>query len=131
LDSQSDLEVFNAWIEYTNLLGELGFYKQSLDNVKKILTWLNENGDEEMDNKFYFYRRMSDIYISCSQYQIAIQLLEKALSNANLLNADEDEFLNIDTQLAHAYYLSGDIITAEKKIRLIREKLSTCDRLEH
>lgn len=131
LDSQSDLEVFNAWIEYTNLLGELGFYKQSLDNVKKILTWLNENGDEEMDNKFYFYRRISDIYISCSQYQMAIQLLEKALSNANLLNADEDEFLNIDTQLAHAYYLSGDIITAEKKIRLIREKLSTCDRLEH
>ena len=131
LDSQSDLEVFNAWIEYSNLLGELGIYKQSLDNVKKILTWLNENGDEAMDNKLYFYRRISDICISCSQYQMAVQLLEKALSNATLLNDDDDEFLNIDAQLAHVYYLSGDIITAEKKIQLIREKLSVYNRLEH
>lgn len=131
LNLQSDLEVFNAWIEYSNLLGELGFYKQSLDNVKKILTWLNETDDEEMGNKLYFYRRISDIYISCSQYQMAVQLLEEALSNADLLNTDEDELFNIDTQLANAYYLSGDIVSAEKKIRLIREKLSVSDRLEH
>ncbi len=131
LNSQSDLEVFNAWIEYSNLLGELGFYKQSLDNVENILTWLNEIGDEEISNKLYFYRRISDIYISCSRYKMAVQLLEEALSNADLPNTDEDELFNIDAQLAHAYFLSGDIVTAEKKIRLIREKLSVSDRLEH
>ena len=131
LNSQSDLEVFHAWIEYSNLLGELGFYKQSLENVENILTWLNETGDGEMSSKLYFYRRISDIYISCSRYQMAVQLLEEALSNANLQNTDEDELFNIDTQLAHAYYLSGDIVIAEKKIRLIREKLSVSDRLEH
>lgn len=131
LTSQSDIEVFHAWIEYSNLLGELGFYKQSLDNVENILTWLNEMGNEEMSDKLYFYRRISDIYISCSRYQMAVQLMEEALSNANLLNTDEDELLNIDTQLAHAYYLSGDIVAAEKKVRLIREKLSVSDHLEH
>ena len=62
---------------------------------------------------------------------MAVQLLEEAFSNATLMDADEDELLNIDTQLAHAYYLSGDIVTAEKKIRLIREKLSLSDGLEH
>lgn len=131
LNLQSDVEVFHAWIEYSNLLGELGFYKQSLDNVENILIWLNEIDDEEMGNKLYFYRRISDIYISCSRYQMAVQLLEEALSNADLQNADEDELFNIDTQLAHAYYLSGDIVTAEKKIRLVREKLSASSCLEH
>lgn len=131
LNLQSDVEEFNTWIEYSNLLGELGFYKQSLDNVENLLTWLNETGDEEMNDKLYFYRRISDIYISCSRYQMAVQLLEEAFSNATLMDADEDELLNIDTQLAHAYYLSGDIVTAEKKIRLIREKLSVSDGLEH
>ena len=117
VNSQSDIEVVNAWIEYSNLLGELGFYKQSLDNVENMLTWLNEIVDGEMSDKPYFYRRISDIYISCSRYQMAVQLLEEALSNADLPNNDEDELFNIDTQLAHAYYLSGDIVTAEKKIR--------------
>ncbi len=131
LNSQSDIEVFHAWIEYSNLLGELGFYKQSLDNVENILAWLDEIGDKEMSSKPYFYRRISDIYISCSRYQMAVQLLEEALSNADLLHTDEDELINIDTQLAHAYYLSGDIVIAEKKIRLIREKLSVSDRLEY
>lgn len=131
LNSQSDIEVFHAWIEYSNLLGELGFYKQSLDNVENILTWLNENDDEEINNKLYFYRRISDIYISCSRYQMAVQLLEKVLFNVDLSNTDEDELFNIDAQLAHAYYLSGDIVAAEKKIQLIREKLSASDRLEH
>lgn len=131
LNSQSDIEVVNAWIEYSNLLGELGFYKQSLDNAENILTCLNEVFDGEMSDKLYFYRRISDIYISCSRYQMAIQLLEEALSNAGLPNTDEDELFNIDTQLAHAYYLLGDIVTAEKKIRLIREKLLVSNRLEH
>ena len=112
-------------------MSELGFYKQSLDNVENILTWLNENDGEKMRNKLYFYRRISDIYISCSRYQMAIQLLEEALFNADLSNTDEDELFNIDAQLAHAYYLSGDIVTAEKKIRLIRKKLSISDYLEH
>ena len=51
LNSQSDIEVVNAWIEYSNLLGELGFYKQSLDNVENMLTWLNEIVDGEMSGK--------------------------------------------------------------------------------
>ncbi len=62
LNLQSDVEEFNTWIEYSNLLGELGFYKQSLDNVENLLTWLNETGDGEMNDKLYFYRRISDIY---------------------------------------------------------------------
>lgn len=131
LNSRSDLEEVHGWIEYSDLLGELGFYKQSLDNVENILTWLNEIGDEEMSNKLYLYRRISDIYISCNRYQMAVQLLEEVLSNGDLANTDEDELFNIDIQLAHAYYLTGDIVTAEKKIQLIRKKLSVSNRLEN
>lgn len=118
--------------EYNNDINNKEAYERLKEcHVENILIWLNEIDDQEMSNKLYFYRRISDIYISCSQYQMAVQLLEEALSNADLPDTDEDELFNIDTQLAHAYYLSGDIVTAEKKIRLIREKLSISDRLEH
>lgn len=48
LNSQSDLEVLYAWIEYSNLLGELGFYKDfmetDLSNLEIVMLPVCQSG---------------------------------------------------------------------------------------
>lgn len=113
LENVRDIEELNAWIEYTLLLAELGWFKISVENVEGIRRWMDCNLSEYDDEIPYLSRRISEIYVSNTLYQEAINLLESVKESELCYSAKcEEEFLNVKFQLAHCYNLNGNRIKA-------------------
>lgn len=113
VENVCDIEELNAWIEYTELLAELGWLKMAVNNVACLRKWMKDNLSEYDDMLPYLSRRISEIYVSCTLYQEAIKLLENVIERESCYSTKcEDEFLNVKLQLAHCYNLDGNRIEA-------------------
>lgn len=108
-----DIEEVNAWIEYTSLLAELGWLKTAVNNVERIEIWMKEHLSEFDEMLPYLYRRLTEIYVSCTLYEKALKILENLLKYEETYSEQcREEFYNIKAQLAHCYYLSGNRVKA-------------------
>ncbi len=113
IDNIHDIEELNAWIEYTLLLAEVGWPQEAIKNAEHFRQWMRGNLSEQDSLIPYLYRRISEIYVSCTLYNAAIDILESVRKDEGCYPKEcEEEFMNIKAQLAHAYYLNGNQIEA-------------------
>ncbi len=109
----ADIEEVNAWIEYSALLAELGFLTTAINNAEIICKWMEKNLSEYDHSIPYIVRRISEIYVSCSFYEKAIEILKNVNEHEDDYSTEcKEEFLNIKAQLAHCYNLNGNRIEA-------------------
>ena len=96
------------------------------DNADALYKTVEENREEYKDNLSGLIRDLSEIYVTCTLYHKAVEIIENILKSEDLL-LDKDELFLLRTQLAHCYSLDGERIKAANLIVELRKRLMRQD----
>lgn len=117
-----DVEEMKCWIEYTRVLSEIGLLQVANDNADALYKTVEENREEYKDNLSGLIRDLSEIYVTCTLYHKAVEIIENILKSEDLL-LDKDDLFLLRTQLAHCYSLDGERIKAANLIVELRKTI--------
>lgn len=118
-----DVEETKCWIEYARVLAEIGLLKDAVESADTLCNWIDDNHDEYKEEYSEFIRSLSEIYVTCTLYHKAVEIIEKALKRKDVLNSEADGLFLLRTQLAHCYSLDGERIKAADLIVELRKTI--------
>lgn len=117
-----DVEEMKCWIEYTRILSEIGLLQVAIDKADTLYKIVEENQEKYADNLPGIIRSLSEIYVACTLYHKAAEIIEKTIKRREALE-DRDDLLLLSTQLAHCYSLDGERIKAANLIVELRKRM--------